>query len=99
MNLIDDTSIEVHFDEISINEYLLSDYDPNKEIDIFNMDIDNYSNIEEISLGQYLSTHPWWLPPLQTPSAEYLLEFNNYSEHYLCNVVWWKVVNPTTYYY
>jgi len=41
---------------------------------------------------------PWWLPPLETPSETYLLEHNNYSEYYLCNITWWKVVNPTIYY-
>jgi hypothetical protein len=45
-----------------------------------------------------LNNTPWWLPPLNRPSAQHLQEFNNFSENYLCNCVWWKVTNPTTYY-
>jgi hypothetical protein len=33
----------------------------------------------------------WWLPKLQQPSQRHMNEFNNFSDHYLCNSVWWEV--------
>jgi hypothetical protein len=98
MNLIDDTPIENPFTRPeSDNQYLLSDYDPNEEMDTFsNVEFDDS---DEFNIEIILVNEPWWFFPLETPSPEYYLEFNNYSEHYLCNVVWWRVVNPTYYYY
>ena len=87
MNLIDDTPMENPFRELeSSNQYLLSDYDPDKENDTFsNIEFDdpNDPNVELTLMIQ-----PWWIPPLETPSPEHLLEFDNYSEYYLCNIVW-----------
>ena len=40
----------------------------------------------------------WWLDPLDDVSDYYRDEFNNYSDHYLCNSVWWMDTNPVTYY-
>jgi hypothetical protein len=39
----------------------------------------------------------WWLPKLQQPSQEHINEFNNFSEKYLCNSIWWEITNPTQY--
>jgi hypothetical protein len=41
---------------------------------------------------------PWWLPELEIPSQYYQDEFNNYSNHYLCNSIWWENTNPVQYY-
>ena len=37
-----------------------------------------------------LHATPWWLTSLETPTPYHLDEFNNYSNHYLCNAVWWR---------
>ena len=39
----------------------------------------------------------WWLDPLDDVSDYYRDEFNNYSDHYLCNSVWWMDTNPVRY--
>src|ERR1043165_245562 len=96
-NLIDDTPMENPFREPeSGDQYLLSDYDPDEDIDTFsNIEFDNFN---ESNIELTLTIQPWWMSPLETPSSEHLLEFNNYSEYYLCNVVWWRIID-TTYYY
>ena len=84
VNLINDIPMENLFREPeSSNQYLLSDYDPDEENDTF-------SNIEfdDPNIEITLMIQPWWIPPLETPSPEHLLEFDNYSEYYLCNIVW-----------
>ena len=53
---------------------------------------------EEFEEPIQLSDDYWWLPKLEQISKRYREEFNNYSEHYLCNSVWWTNTNPVTYY-
>jgi len=89
------------------NQYLLEDFDnfnfeevPNDPSTIdWESSIAEGSVIEEIPLSSYLVAQPWWLPPLETPTPLMYIESDNFSEYYLCNTVWWRVVNPTTYYY
>jgi hypothetical protein len=52
---------------------------------------------EEFEEPIQLSTDYWWLPTLQQPSERNRNEFNNYSDQYLCNSVWWMNTNPVTY--
>ncbi|CAG8539325.1 15223_t:CDS:2, partial [Dentiscutata heterogama] len=89
------------------NQYLFEDFNNFDFDEVFNdpstinweSSTAEGSVIEEISLSSYLITQPWWLPPLETPTPLMYIENNNFSEYYLCNMVWWRVVNPTTYYY
>ena len=39
----------------------------------------------------------WWLPKLEQPSQRHMNEFNNFSESYLCNSIWWENTNPIQY--
>ena len=84
--------------EESANQYLLDDFDLGQEIDAASAMEEDIPMIEEVPLSSYLETQPWWLPPLETPTPLMYQEHNNFSECYLYSMVWWKVVNPTTYY-
>ncbi|CAG8621412.1 2669_t:CDS:2, partial [Dentiscutata erythropus] len=41
-----------------------------------------------------LNNFPWWLELLEKLSEHYYREFNNFSNTYLCNSIWWKTANP-----
>jgi hypothetical protein len=55
-------------------------------------------NDEEFEEPIQLSDDYWWLPRIEQVSKQYREEFNNYSENYLCNSVWWTDTNPVIYY-
>ncbi|CAG8592710.1 14484_t:CDS:2 [Dentiscutata erythropus] len=40
-----------------------------------------------------LRNQPWWMHQLNTPTNRQLNEHNNLKDTYLCNLVWWKVLN------
>jgi len=78
------------------NQYLLEDFDnfnfeevPNDPSTIdWESSIAKRSVIEEIPLSSYLVAQSWWLPPLKPPTLLMYIENNNFSEYYLCNMVW-----------
>ncbi|CAG8600287.1 17020_t:CDS:2 [Dentiscutata erythropus] len=82
-NLIDDTPIEL-WESDSISENLLLDFTDENEGNtiLFPTDLNNFS---------------WWLKLLERPSEHYYREFNNFSDTYLCNSIWWKTANPIRY--
>ncbi|CAG8735647.1 28396_t:CDS:2, partial [Dentiscutata erythropus] len=95
VSLVDDTPLETWNEWIEPGTYLLSDYDPDEDVKLVfpKIEPDNTGNKNNIELA----TIPWWLPNLEILSLFYLLEFNNFYSHYLCNSVWWMITNPTTY--
>src|SRR6185369_1390656 len=72
------------------SKHQLRDYD-------FNQIPRKTLSTEEFEEPIQLSTDYWWLPTLQQPSEQYREEFDNYSDQYLCNSVWWTNTNPTIY--
>ncbi|CAG8772301.1 11110_t:CDS:1, partial [Gigaspora margarita] len=58
--------------------------------------LDNLVSQHEATLEKEVSitTRPWWLQSIETPTEAYYREFDNFKDTYLCNSVWWKVLNP-----